>query len=187
VTLFEPLLAALTASGTRFVVVGGVAVVLHGHPRFTADLDVALDLTADDPRRAVDALTAVGLAPLMPVEARDFADPANQGAGPMTDWDAGGWAGARQAQEDAWLATTPAQRLAWLEDATDFARTALVAASKPPTRKRPRPRTDSRRDAFPAGCERRRRRPPPDGPPAGRQAGTPSGGGSEGGPPPSEI
>ena len=74
-TIFEPLLAALVASGSRFVVVGGVAVVLHGHPRFTADLDVALDLTADDPRRAVDALTAVGLAPLMPVEARDFADP----------------------------------------------------------------------------------------------------------------
>jgi hypothetical protein len=75
VTVFEPLLEALAASGTRFVVVGGVAVVLHGHPRFTADLDVALDLTADDPRRAVEALTALGLAPLLPVPASDFADP----------------------------------------------------------------------------------------------------------------
>ena len=44
--------------------------VLHGHPRFTADLDVALDLSADDPLRAVEALTAVGLAPMLPVEAR---------------------------------------------------------------------------------------------------------------------
>ncbi len=70
VTIFEPLLAALTSSGTRFVVVGGVAVVLHGHPRFTADLDVALDLTADEPRRVVEALTAVGLVPLLPVDAR---------------------------------------------------------------------------------------------------------------------
>ena len=75
-TIFEPLLAALTSSGTRFVVVGGVAVVLHGHPRFTADLDVALDLSADDPLRAVEAMTSVGLVPLMPVDARDFADPA---------------------------------------------------------------------------------------------------------------
>jgi predicted nucleotidyltransferase len=73
-TIFEPLLAALVDSGTRFVVVGGVAVVLHGHLRFTADLDVALDLSADDPLRAVDAMTSVGLVPLMPVEARDFAD-----------------------------------------------------------------------------------------------------------------
>jgi len=48
----------------------------------------------------------------------------------VTDWDAGGWAGARQAQEDAWLATTPAQRLAWLEEAISFARTALVAATE---------------------------------------------------------
>ncbi|MEA2827201.1 MAG: hypothetical protein QOG43_1640 [Actinomycetota bacterium] len=74
-TIFEPLLAALTASGARFVVVGGVAVVLHGHLRFTADLDVALDLSADDPLRAVNALIAVGLTPLLPVDARDFADP----------------------------------------------------------------------------------------------------------------
>jgi len=75
VTIFEPLLAALTASGVRFVVVGGVAVVLHGHPRLTADLDIALDLTAENPGRAVEALTAVGLAPQLPVDASDFADP----------------------------------------------------------------------------------------------------------------
>ncbi|MEA2686205.1 MAG: hypothetical protein QOE93_1400 [Actinomycetota bacterium] len=44
----------------------------------------------------------------------------------MTDWDAGGWSGARRAQEDAWLATTAEQRLAWLEDAITFARKALA-------------------------------------------------------------
>jgi predicted nucleotidyltransferase len=75
VTVFEPILAALTNSGVRFVVVGGVATVLHGHPRFTADLDVALDLTADSPGRAIDALTDLGLVPSLPVPARDFADP----------------------------------------------------------------------------------------------------------------
>ena len=74
-TIFEPLLVALVESGARFVVVGGVAVVLHGHPRFTADLDVALDLTADSPALAVEALTAIGLTPLLPVDASDFADP----------------------------------------------------------------------------------------------------------------
>lgn len=46
----------------------------------------------------------------------------------MTDgWDAGGWAGARQAQEDAWLTTTPEQRLAWLEEAIAFVRTSARA------------------------------------------------------------
>jgi hypothetical protein len=47
----------------------------------------------------------------------------------VTDWDAGGWSGASQAQEEAWLATTPAQRLAWLEQAIDFARKALDEAT----------------------------------------------------------
>lgn len=74
-TVFEPMLAALAGSGARFVVVGGVAAVLHGHARFTADLDVAVDLTADNPARAVQALTALGLVPALPVDAGDFADP----------------------------------------------------------------------------------------------------------------
>ena len=55
----------------------------------------------------------------------------------MTDWDAGGWSGARQEQADAWLATTPVQRLAWLEEAVAFARQALAAdaeATDPPPR-----------------------------------------------------
>ena len=45
----------------------------------------------------------------------------------MTDWDAGGWEGAHQAQVEAWLATSPAQRLAWLEEAIAFARAANAA------------------------------------------------------------
>lgn len=40
----------------------------------------------------------------------------------MTVWDAGGWEGARRAQEEAWLTTTPAQRLAWLEEAVELVR-----------------------------------------------------------------
>jgi len=76
--MFEPILAALDANGVRSVVVGGVATVLHGHPRLTADLDLALDLTLDHPARAVQALSGLGLVPLLPVEAMDFADPATR-------------------------------------------------------------------------------------------------------------
>ncbi len=75
VTLFEPVLAALDAAGVRFVVVGGVAVVLHGHPRMTADLDIVIDLAADPARRAVAALVALGLEPRLPVDPHSFADP----------------------------------------------------------------------------------------------------------------
>ncbi len=75
VTLFEPVLAALDAAEVRFVVVGGVAVVLHGHPRMTADLDLVIDLAAEPAARAVEALLALGLEPRLPVDARSFADP----------------------------------------------------------------------------------------------------------------
>ena len=37
--LYEPLVRALNASGTRYVVVGGVATVLHGYARLTADIE----------------------------------------------------------------------------------------------------------------------------------------------------
>lgn len=42
------ILAALHAAEVDHVVVGGVAVVLRGHTRMTVDLDLALDLSADN-------------------------------------------------------------------------------------------------------------------------------------------
>ncbi len=38
---FEPIFEALDESGAQYVVVGGLAVVLHGYARLTAD--VAID------------------------------------------------------------------------------------------------------------------------------------------------
>lgn len=67
-------LTALTEARVRYVVVGGVAVALHGHLRATVDLDVVVDLVPENVERAVDALCALGLQPRLPVAARDFAD-----------------------------------------------------------------------------------------------------------------
>lgn len=79
VPLFEPVFAALTGRQVRFVVVGGVAVVLHGHARLTADLDLVVDLAVDPAREAIEGLLDLGLRPRLPVDARDFADPAVRG------------------------------------------------------------------------------------------------------------
>lgn len=76
--MFEEFLAYLDASGVRFVVVGGVAVVIHGYARLTADLDLAIDLDPANVRRAMEAATARGLRPLLPVHAGDFADEATR-------------------------------------------------------------------------------------------------------------
>jgi len=43
--IFEKVIDALNRSGCRYVVVGGLAVNLHGYQRFTSDIDVGIDLS----------------------------------------------------------------------------------------------------------------------------------------------
>ena len=58
VPLFEPVLEALNARDVRYVVVGGLAVVLHGHARLTADLDIAVDLSPGQAAKATGEQTS---------------------------------------------------------------------------------------------------------------------------------
>jgi len=78
VSALESLFRVLNDAGVRYVVVGGVAVVLHGYPRFTADLDLVVDLEPDAADLAIRTLTAAGLRPRVPVDPAAFADPAQR-------------------------------------------------------------------------------------------------------------
>lgn len=71
---YERIFRALNEAEVRYVVVGGLAAVLHGHARFTLDVDLVVDLEPEAARRAVDALSELGLEPRVPVPARDFVD-----------------------------------------------------------------------------------------------------------------
>jgi len=71
----EQVLATLSAAKVRYLVVGGVAVVLHGHLRTTAALDLVVALDEGNARRAVEALESMGFRPRAPVPAAQFADP----------------------------------------------------------------------------------------------------------------
>ncbi len=73
--LYDDVYAALAAAQVRYVVVGGMAVVLSGHLRTTVDLDVVVDLAPDAAARAMAALVGLGLRPRVPVAPEDFADP----------------------------------------------------------------------------------------------------------------
>lgn len=76
--LYLPLFRSLNDSGARYVVVGGLATVLHGYPRFTADVDLIIDLEPSAIAGAMQALEKLGLRPRLPVPAQEFADPAKR-------------------------------------------------------------------------------------------------------------
>jgi hypothetical protein len=73
---YTDILRTLAATGQRFVVVGGVAAVMHGVERVTYDLDLVIDLEQDACRRVIEALLADGWQPRAPVDPRGLADPA---------------------------------------------------------------------------------------------------------------
>ena len=77
-SLFEPIFEALNRAQVRYVVVGGFATVLHGHARLTADIDLVIDLSPEEVRKALDILTGLGFRPRAPVAALAFADPATR-------------------------------------------------------------------------------------------------------------
>jgi hypothetical protein len=64
----------LNAAGVRYVVVGGLATVLHGYARLTADVDLAVDLAPEEAVKMIRALVADGFRPQVPVSPEDFAN-----------------------------------------------------------------------------------------------------------------
>ena len=75
---FDIVLAALEERKVRYLVVGGVAVVLYGYARFTADLDLVIALDPPNVTAAMEALSSLGYRPRAPVAALEFADPAKR-------------------------------------------------------------------------------------------------------------
>jgi hypothetical protein len=73
-SLFEPIFAALENGAIRYVVVGGMATVLHGYARLTADVDIVVDQKPDEALKAIRALTALGFVARAPVNPEDYAD-----------------------------------------------------------------------------------------------------------------
>ncbi len=62
----------------RYLVVGGVAAVLYGNPRFTKDLDLLVDPDEKNLRRMVNAFKKLKFIPRLPVAAEDFISRANR-------------------------------------------------------------------------------------------------------------
>lgn len=53
--------ASLRSHQVKYLVIGGIAVVLYGVPRATFDLDILIEASHNNARRLLDALTEAGL------------------------------------------------------------------------------------------------------------------------------
>ncbi len=71
---FKEFVQLLNSFQVRYLVIGGYAVAYHGHPRYTKDLDIWLDVSQANARRMVAVLNEFGFASLRLTEA-DFTEP----------------------------------------------------------------------------------------------------------------
>ena len=69
------LIGILAEADVDYVVVGGLAVALHGYQRVTMDVDVALDMNEENLRRFVECAKAAQLVPVIPVDIESLTQP----------------------------------------------------------------------------------------------------------------
>jgi hypothetical protein len=70
----EAVIRALNGAGVRYLVVGGVAVNVHGYVRLTMDLDLVIQLKPENIVAAWEAMEKIGYRARIPVSGKEFAD-----------------------------------------------------------------------------------------------------------------
>ena len=73
-SLYLPLFKALNEANVQYIVVGGIATILHGYVRATSDIDLVVDLQVEEATKVISVLTIAGYVPKVPVQAMEFAD-----------------------------------------------------------------------------------------------------------------
>ncbi len=71
---FREFLQSLNNNGVHYLVIGGYAVAFHGHPRYTKDLDVWIEVSEENAVRLVLAMGEFGFGSLG-LQAEDFTKP----------------------------------------------------------------------------------------------------------------
>ena len=72
--VYENVFKVLNRARIKYAVAGGVAVVLHGFPRYTGDLDLMVYLEEKNLGRFFDVLGKAGFLPKVPVKKEEFQD-----------------------------------------------------------------------------------------------------------------
>jgi hypothetical protein len=76
----QDLIEDMTREGVKFIIAGGVAVVLHGVSRATMDIDAAVAMDDTNLQRLLRVLKRQNMVPRAPVPAETILDPAKRRA-----------------------------------------------------------------------------------------------------------
>ena len=79
--IYKDIFAKLQEKNLEYLVVGGIAVNLHGYSRVTNDLDLLVLMDEKNIRKIVEAIKELGYKPRMPIDINDFISTENR-----TDW-----------------------------------------------------------------------------------------------------
>ncbi len=76
----QDLIEDLTREGVKFIIAGGVAVVLHGVSRATMDIDAAIAMNIENLEKFLAVMKRNSMVPRAPVPAEELLDPSKRTA-----------------------------------------------------------------------------------------------------------
>ncbi|WP_434687407.1 DUF6036 family nucleotidyltransferase [Pseudanabaena minima] len=71
---FKEFIQLLNDNQVNYLVIGGYAVAIHGHPRYTKDIDIWIEISEENSQKIIAALTEFGFGSLG-LTAQDFQEP----------------------------------------------------------------------------------------------------------------
>lgn len=71
---FKEFIQLLNDNQVNYLVIGGYAVAVHGHPRYTKDIDIWIEISEENSQKIITALTEFGFGSLG-LTAQDFQEP----------------------------------------------------------------------------------------------------------------
>lgn len=71
---YQSILREFASQKLRYLIVGGVAVNLHGYPRFTNDIDILLALDAENLSKMAGIMAELGYQQRLPISIQELGD-----------------------------------------------------------------------------------------------------------------
>ena len=75
---YQDVFRGFEAEQIRYLIVGAIAMNLHGAPRMTADLDILADMDRGNLSRLLETVDGLGYYPRLPMVATDLLNPENR-------------------------------------------------------------------------------------------------------------